>query len=573
MQDLITVTKILLRERKDVWLSIVFGSLAGLAAVGLFASSGYLISEAALTPPLYTLTLMIVLIEVFGVSRAGTRYVERLVSHRATFKMLANVRTYFYERLVPKAATLTSSHRSGELLARVVGDVETLQHFFLRVLYPPLVMAAVFICTLLFSAYFSPWIALILVAGLLVSGFVLPGLFALSKQREAARLREIRGQLGAETTEYLSGFRDLKIHQQLEKKEAQVLERSYDYMEKQAKETKRRIFQDGVQALAANLVTWLVVLSGAYLVITGDLHGVYLAMLVMISIMVFETAVPMATFANYSEESWHAASRLFSVAGNDAGESSPAAEKVTEPFKKAPAISAEQVAYTFAAEPRPAIRDVSVQLPAGSKTAVVGPSGSGKSVLLHVLAGVYPAEQGKVDYDDIPLAAIAEDARWASMNMVLQANHFFYGTIRDNLRIANEKASPEEMLQALRNVQLEHMSLSAEVQEKGANLSGGEKQRLALARTFLKKAPLWLLDEPFSSLDSWTTRQLKTELFTKAAGGTLLLVSHSLTGLEEMDQILVMEAGKVVEAGHYDALIAKKGYFYELKAIEDEIVL
>lgn len=192
---------------------------------------------------------------------------------------------------------------------------------------------------------------------------------------------------------------------------------------------------------------------------------------------------------------------------------------------------------------------------------------------MQLLLQIYPVNQGEICINNKSMNSLSQESIWKSTNVVLQKNHFFYGTIRENLMIAKNELSDEEMENALEKVKLHHFSLNDQVLEKGENLSGGEQQRLAIARVLLKKAPIWLLDEPTSSIDALTEKHIYDYLFEEAKENTVVLISHRLTGLESMDQIIVMESGRIVEVGTFDELMEKKGYFYEMKQIEQSVFL
>ncbi len=574
MKDLAYVMKLTFIEKKDILLSILYGFIAGMSAVILFGSSGYLISKAALGSPLSALILLIAMVKVLGFVRAFSRYMERLYSHSATFTMLSNLRVSFYEKLEPLAPNIFSRYRSGDLLARIVGDVETLQNYFLRVFYPPIVLIIVFLSTILLTSFFSIYIAGVLLLGLLLTTFIIPALFSLNQGKIDRKVRESRGVLSTEVTELLYGFRDLKIYQQLNEKEAQLTEKSNQYIQEQVQEGVQRVYSESVNTFASLFISGLVIAIGAYLIGVGELEGVYLAMVLMISLTVFENAAPMAVFPSHLQDNKQAAKRLFSVVGHSKIE----ADRVYKypagsPSHTAPLIEMKDVYFTFEDASRPVLEGVSLILPKGSKTAIVGPSGSGKSTVLQLLLKIQHIDQGDIYINDETINAYAEEAIWEQTNVVLQKNHFFYGTIKDNLMIAKDGLSDLEMEAILKQVKLGHFSLTNVVLEKGENLSGGEKQRLALARAMLKGARLWLLDEPTSSVDAVTEAYLYENLFERAKDDTVVLVSHRLTGLEAMDQIIVMNKGKVVEAGTYDALMKQKGYFYDMKQIEQSVFM
>ncbi|MCT4779206.1 amino acid ABC transporter ATP-binding/permease protein, partial [Exiguobacterium antarcticum] len=467
-------------------------------------------------------------------------------------------------RLEPLAPGIFAKYRSGDLLARIVGDVESLQNTFLRVVYPPIILVLVFLCTIFFVSFFSLSVALVLVIGLLLTGFVIPGWFAYREQRFARSVRARRGELSTEVTELFQGYRDLKIYQQLGNKEAELNAVAARYVAEEKRNGLHAVSNLAWNTLATLIISWIVLGLGAYLVADGQLDGVFLALLVMTSLTVFENAAPMAILPGFFEDSRHAARRL-----DDVVEATAEPEYRSFELTRAPELRAEQVTFAFPDQERPVLRDVSVTFPAGSKTAIVGASGSGKSTLLQLLLRMYPADGIRIE--GTPGQEIDPEAVWRQSNVVLQQNHFFYGTIRDNLQLASSEATDDQMIEALNQVGLSLLALDDRVLEKGENLSGGEKQRLAIARIFLRQAPLYLLDEPTSSVDALTEQTILQHLFARATDATLLLVSHRLAGLEKMDQIVVMEQGQVVEVGTYADLMARQGAFYALKQVEQSV--
>ncbi|MEC2072754.1 thiol reductant ABC exporter subunit CydC [Alkalihalophilus marmarensis] len=568
MKELANVAALLVTQKRDIVYSVLLGFLAGLAAIGLFSASGYLISKAALAPPLYALSIMIALLKLFSISRAAARYGERLFSHRATFTMLGDLRVSFYEKLEPHAPNLFTKYRSGDLLARVVGDVESLQNFFLRVFYPPLVLVLVFLATIMFSMFYSFYIALLLLFGLLLTGIILPALFAVSLKKKKHVVREERAKLSTDATEFMQGYRDLKIYQKLNEKQGLLEKSAASYVREQQIEGNVAMVNQTIHQAASLMISWGVLLLGAYLVSGGQLDGVFLAMLVMISLTAFENAAPMAVFPNHYEESRKASSRLNAVVKDEAKDKSIKPLSLSGP----PSIEVKSLQFSFEGDFRPVLRNISAVFPRGSKTAIVGASGSGKSTLMQLLLKVQKADSGEVAFNETSINDVLDENIWTHANVILQENHFFYGTIKDNLLIAKDDASDEELIEVLRKVELSGFQLKDQVYEKGENLSGGEKQRLAIARAMLKGKSLWLLDEPTSSLDSLTEKNIYSHLFQQAKDDTMIFITHRLTDLEHMDHIIVMDHGEIVESGSYEELMAKKGYFYEMKQVEREMV-
>ncbi|NJP38081.1 thiol reductant ABC exporter subunit CydC [Alkalicoccus luteus] len=562
------IRSFVLREKRDVFLSVLFGFLAGMGAVALFANSGYLISRAAIEPPLYVLTVTIALLKLFSFTRGLSRYGERLYSHRATFTMLSSVRTHFFRQIAPLAPRITHRFQSGDLLSRIVGDVESLQNYFLRVFYPPVVMAAVFTATIAFTVFFSPAAAALLVGGVLLAGWILPAIYRGRQQRASAGIREARGKLSTDAAEFFYGYQDLKLFQKLDDKEEELLEAADSYVGKQRKAAGSRLAGLTWNQSTAFLISWLVLVTGVVMTANGTLDGIYLAMLMMISLTVFENAVPMAQYPSYAEESRQAAARLDEAIEEEQQEqpqrSGTALKRADVP------IRFDAVQFTYPGEVRPVIKDVSFTLPAGSRTAVVGASGSGKSTLAQLMLGIYLPEQGTVSYGNVSTGALDETTIWPHVNAQLQEQHFFAATVRDNLFA--EEADDADLQQVLEQVRLGYLSLDTLLEERAANLSGGERRRLGTARLLLRQKPVWILDEPAASVDAATAAEVGAEIEHASAGSTFFLISHDLSGLEAMDQILVMEEGRLVESGTYQELMRRQGSFYQMKLVEAEVV-
>lgn len=572
MNELAILSKALIQERKDIILSILAGFIAGIAGVALFSASGYMISQTVFAPPLYTLIVLTSMVKLLGLLRAASRYGERLYSHRATFSMLSRLRTSFFARLIPLTPGILNKKRSGDLLARIVGDVESLQHYFLRVAYPPIIVVMVFLATVLFTSAFSFWIAGLFVLGMLTTALVVPGVVLLGQRKIHGRVREQRALLSTEVTEVLYGFRDLKVYGQLAQREQQLQQASAALTVQQQRAAGHLLRGQSMHALVTFLISWGVLTLGAYLIIDGALAGVFLAMLVMASLTVFEEAAAMATLPLYKQDSEHAAKRLTETIQTSDVKSESAQPVGALSGNQAVSLELSSVTFQYEGEWRPALKDISLHILPGSKTAIVGPSGSGKSTIIELLLKLRTPTTGEIRLNDISVNELDETSIWQTANVVLQQSHFFRGTIRDNLLLNDEEHSDEQLLDVLAQVQLPSSSLTDVVYEKGENLSDGEKQRLALARAMLRKGRLWLLDEPTSSLDYVTEERVMKHLYAQAAEDTLLMICHRLTGLEEMDRIVVMEEGRVVEAGSFAELMERKGYFYEMKMIERQMI-
>src|SRR5699024_8293731 len=283
--------------------------------------------------------------------KAIARYAERYFSHRATFTILSNLRVSFFSKLEPLAPGIFQKYRSGDLLSRVVGDVETLQNFFLRVFYPPIVLVLVFLSTILFTTIFSIPVALVLMAGLLLTAFIVPALFALRQRKIDADVRKHRGDLSTEVTEFLYGFRDLKIYQKAAEKEQQLMRASDTYISRQERENINKLYSQSVNSFISLIISWSVLGLGAWLISNGQLEGIMLAMLVMISLTVFEDAASMAAFPIHFQDSRRAAIRLSETVEQEGKNVSTKTSQRLQ-TDRAFSIEMEAVSFAFPDEPR-----------------------------------------------------------------------------------------------------------------------------------------------------------------------------------------------------------------------------
>ncbi|OEF97619.1 thiol reductant ABC exporter subunit CydC [Desulfuribacillus alkaliarsenatis] len=569
MRELGTVIKLMVTEKKNIFLAIVFGFLAAISSVGLMGTGGYLISQAALQPPLYTLTITIVSVRFFGLARAGARYVERYVSHKATFSILGKLRVYFYDKMEPLAPAIFMNYRSGDILSRVVADVESLQYFFLRVVYPPLVMLVVFLATGILLLTFSWQMAIALIGGLLIVGILLPALLTYATKNNGYQLRHKRSELSSQATEFFFGFVDLKMNRQLKHKQSELEHTSRELIKEQEKNSNITGVGESLALVGSFLTAWVVLIIGIVLVEAGHINGVFLAMLVLVALTVFEAATPVAALPSHLEESRIAASRLFNLTGQQPIQLEQ--QLIQDVDDKTPVpIAFQNVHFAYPNEERKALQGINYTLEPGKKVAIVGPSGSGKSSIVNLLLKYYESFEGSIRLGEIELANYTPEAARQFFGVVSQANHFFHASVRQNLLLAKPQATDEELAQVLAQVQLEHISLDDILSEKGASLSGGERQRLAIARMILKDAPMLLLDEPTTGLDSITEQEVLSVLWPQIAKKSVIYITHRLVGLEKMDEILVINKGQIIEQGSFAELMHNQGYFYQLKQLEAE---
>ncbi|RCW71984.1 thiol reductant ABC exporter subunit CydC [Saliterribacillus persicus] len=570
MNALSFIKKYLIQEKKDMLLAILFGVIAGIASIGLFAASGYLIAKSAFAPPLYALVVLTSTVKLLGFTKAIAKYLERYTSHRATFSMLQRIRDAFFDRVENMIPKLFYKIRSGDLLTRVVTDVESLQDFFLRVLYPPIVFLFTFLATIFFTSFYSIWIALVLIFGMVISILGLPYLVYQKQKKIKDNVQKNRASLATSLIELFEGFRDIKIFQLIEKRESQLRFYSEEYEKEQERQNNHISMSQSIQTLFGFFIVWIVIGLGSYLVTIGEIDGIYLAMLVILTLILFEDTSSLASLPIYLENNKKAINRLNEITAPET-EKNKDQNRISDWNKEELSLKCENVNYRYPNSSHRTLKNISTEIKSGEKIAIIGTSGSGKSTLLQLLLKLLNTDENTIYASNIKFNKINDEAWWEQASVVLQDNHFFYGTIRENL-FADDTFTEVELQFVLKQVELHYFNLDELVHERGDNLSGGEKQRLAIARAMLKNGNIWFLDEPTSSIDQLTANRIMQRLFDQNKAATFIYVTHRLLGLENMDKIIVMDKGEIIEQGTPGELISKRGYYFEMKNIEASLI-
>jgi ATP-binding cassette subfamily C protein CydCD len=577
--------------KKWVALSAMLGSATIGSAIGLMVTSAFIISAAALHPSIAVLETAIVGVRFFGISRGIFRYLERLVTHDITLRLLAQLRVWFYRSLEPLAPARLLLQRSGDLLSRAISDINTLENFYVRAVSPPLVAIIVAISASAILASYASVLGAMLLVMILAAGVGLPILLYLLTRKPGRQVITQRAALNHVLVDGLQGMADLQVFGQEGHQLEKVIALGDSLAQSQMRLGSVASLQTAANLLLANLAAWLTLVLAIPFVVEGRIAGVYLAGLVLISLTSFEAVALLPQAAQQLESCLQAAHRLFELVD--------ARPEVQEPENPLPVprefhLALHNLEFRYPHPLREAfnpliIEGVTFELAAGQQVAIVGPSGAGKSTIVNLLlrfweygelndpqdnAGVVHHDgQSSILLNGKALRSYSPNALRQEMAVVPQYIHLFNTTIRENLLVACPSASQEALEQAAQQAQAHDFIQSLPqgydtwIGEQGLRLSGGERQRIAIARALLKEAPLLILDEPLAHLDAQTARAVLKALLngSSLAGSSrrraLLMITHRLVNLEAMDEILVMSRGRIVERGKHAELLQKDGYY------------
>lgn len=526
-------------ELRRLLLAAFLGALAMVCSIGLMATSGWLISRAAEHPPVLYLTVAIVAVRAFGIGRGVVRYAERLVGHDAAFRILARTRVQAWIDLDRAAPAGLGGTRTGDLLTRVTRDVDTIQDLIVRALLPIAVSLLTGAATVAVLTAVLPAAGVVLLAGLLAAGIGAPlATLALSARAER-RFAPARADLATSVHELLDGLPDLTAYGAV----SGVLGRIEKQDGRFTAILRRSAAAAGAGSAITNAVLALTVtaeiLVGIPALRTGQLAGVQLAVLVLTPLAAFELVTPLPGAARHLLRGWRAAARLRELAVLPA-------PSVAWGNKEAVAgtLSVRGVEVHWPGSVEPAVTGASLELVPGRRVGLIGPSGSGKSTLAAVLTGLLTPDNGSVTFAGEPLTALDEASYRRQVVVCGQDDHVFDATLRDNLLIGKPEATDAELFDVLDRVRLAEWvrrqpdGLSTTVGERGARISGGERQRLVVARALLADPAVLILDEPTAHLDEATADHLVSDLSRATEGRTTLLITHRHRDLTAVDDVV-----------------------------------
>jgi thiol reductant ABC exporter CydC subunit len=559
-------------------LASLLGAGAIGAGIGLIATSAWLISRASQRPPESALAIAIVAVQFFGLSRGLFRYGQRLQGHDTAFRALADLRTSSYERLEALAPAGLPAFRSGDLLARVVHDIDSLQDLMLRVIPPFLIALLVGAGTVCLVWWILPVAGLILIAALVLAAVALTWLTGRLARRSEALQAGARAELTAGVVDLLEAAPELAAYGALGSQRRRIVATDARLTQLVADAARTAGVGQGFATLLSGLAMWGTLLVGITAMRAGALDGVLLAVIVLIPLAAFELLTDLPAAAQALQRVRRSAARTIEVL-----ESVPVVVEPDEPrslpvpIPAAPHVLRVRGLRTRYGADGPWVLDgLDVELASGRNVAVVGPSGAGKSTLADVLLRFLPYQGGSVTLDGTSIEELCGDDYRRVVGLVSQDAYIFDTTLEENLRLARRDATAAELRDALRGAQLLDWTeelpagLGTRVGAHGAQISGGQRQRLALARALLADFPILVIDEPGEHLDTVTADALVADLLDATTPRATLLITHRLAGLEAVDEVIVLADGRAPERGTHTELLALGGRYARMWRREHE---
>ncbi|EQB4819172.1 heme ABC transporter ATP-binding protein/permease CydC [Citrobacter amalonaticus] len=570
MRALLPYLTLYKRHKWMLTLGIVLAIITLLASIGLLTLSGWFLSASAVAgfAGIYSFNYMLPAAGVRGaaITRTAGRYFERLVSHDATFRVLQHLRIHTFSKLLPLSPAGLARYRQGELLNRIVADVDTLDHLYLRVISPLMGAFVVIMVVTIGLSVLDVTLACTLGGVMLLTLFIMPPVFYRAGKTTGQNLTHLRGQYRQQLTSWLQGQAELTIFGASDRYRAQMEATELQWHEAQRRQSELTALSQALMLLIGAIAILLMLWMAAGGVGDNAQPGALIALFVFCALAAFEALAPVTGAFQHLGQVIASAMRITELT-----EQKP---EVTFPTDVSDVpdqvtLTLRDVSFSYPEQAQKALDSLSLQVNPGEHIAILGRTGCGKSTLLQLLTRAWDPQQGEILLNGCSIATLNEATLRKTISVVPQRVHLFSATLRDNLLLAAPDASDDQLTDTLRRVGLEKLlddaGLNSWLGEGGRQLSGGELRRLAIARALLHDAPLMLLDEPTEGLDATTESQMLELLAEVMRDKTLLMVTHRLRGLARFDQIIVMDNGQIIEQGNHADLLAQQGRYYQFK--------
>ena len=540
------------------------------SGIGLLMTSAYIIAKASSQPPMAALQGGIVLVRLFGVARGVLRYAERLISHNITFKILSKLRLWFYDAIEPLAPARLMHFKSGDLLQRIVDDIQSLENIYTRVLAPPLTAILVSALMWFLLGVYSLQAALLILLFHLLAGIGVP---LLTRQLSLGVSVGIVNQKTVQqilALDLFQGIGELQVYGKLQEHLEQMRSAEKSKLLLQRKNALIEGMHESLTGILMNAAVVAVLWALIPAVTTGGMNGISLAVITFAVIASFEPFLPLPAAIKHLEADTHAGERLFEILDAKPETTAPVTPL---PFPANHDIRVENLSFSYPKSLSKTLDRISFSVLTGQHIALIGPSGAGKSTITSLFMRFWNSSEGQITLGGLNIALFDPEVLRRNIALVSQRTYLFAESIRENLLLAKPGASDEELKQALAAAGLSEFTskLDEWTGQHGMKLSGGERQRIAIARILLQNAPIVILDEATANLDGVTESEVTETLNTITAGKTLITITHRLKGMEQYDQILVLEKGRIVEQGVHDELMISNGLYCRMWELQHRV--
>lgn len=561
------ITPYIKQHKGRMLLTILVGVLGVGSSAMLLFISGYLISKSALRPENIMLVYVpIVAVRMFSISQAVMRYLERLIGHDVILRILEKMRTRLYGALQPQALLLRSRYKTGDLLSMLSEDIEHLQDFYLRTVFPSVLSLFVYGVLIGVLGLFDWVFALMMALMLALIVFVIPFISLKGTRRKFIALKQGRSKLYAQLTDAVFGLSDWVASGRIDNFLVKYRRAEQNLLEIEKKMKRWQHLRSGVIQLCIGIAVIMMIIWSGNQAEIGQIEPTVIAAFTLMMLAITDALSPTSEAIEQMPAYEESFQRLNEIENAEIPVSrQETVGAVTE--ENTAAIEIKDVSYRYTENSSEVIRDISLTISKGKKIAILGRSGTGKSTLLKLLTGALQPTLGKVFIEG---EQANQNLLATSISILNQKSHLFDTTVENNIRIGRPEASDKEIASVVEQAQLTKLlasiptGLKTPMEEMGHRFSGGERQRIALARVLLQQTPIVIFDEPTIGLDPKTEHALLQTMFTAAKEKTVIWVTHHLAGIENMDEIIFLEEGKIALQGNHEELLATSAKYRAL---------
>jgi len=587
MRTLLPFIKLFKHQWLMMLIGLVLSVISLMAGIGLLSLSGWFLSASAIAGVtlLATQTFNYLTpsggVRFLSIARTASRYGERLATHEATFKLLTQLRVWAWQKVMPLSASNMQGLRQGEILNRLVADIDTLDHLYLRLITPLFASLFMLLCMYFFVAWFDPQLAFLLCGSLLLVWVFLPWFFYQLGRKPGIKQLQSKRLLRVQLLEFIQGLAEISLFGASQKFRAKIAASEAALIDSQRIMANITAFSQAALILCHGTIVVMVLYVAASGVGEQQTTGPLLAMITFMAIACIEMLMPIAGAFQHLSSCVDAGKRVNELVNQDPDITFNNENKavITQG-----ALQLKNIHFAYQENTSNILNGINLSIEAGQKVALLGQTGCGKSSLLALITREWEAQTGDLMIDGVAVNQYSQQALSKGLSIVSQRIYLFTGTLRENLTLAQPESvkhdtyaeqqaarelNDEQLIMVLEKVGLTSLTqgeapLDAWIGEGGRQLSGGEQRRIGVARVLLRNAPLLLLDEATEGLDKRTEREILALLFEFAKDKTLLMISHRLTAIEKMDRIYLMEEGKLRVSGNHKELLITDKYYASL---------